>query len=442
MTKTSITLQELRRKIYIKAKAEPSHRFWGIYVHVCKFETLEEAYKQIKANGGSSGIDRMTFEDVEESGRIKFLQGIETSLKDGTYRPMKNRIVEIPKANGKTRTLGIATIRDRVVQAALKLILEPIFESDFQEGSFGYRPMRSAHEATARVEQAIVSQKTRVIDLDLKAYFDTISHSIILEKVAARVNDDQIMHLIKMMLKANGKVGVPQGSVISPLFSNLYLNEIDKMLEKAKEVTKQGEYSQLEYVRWADDLVILVSYHRSADKLWEQVNRRLREELAKLRVQVNEEKTKYLDLNKGDKFGFLGFEFRKIKTKTGKMGVLALPKKEAKQKLKDKIRDVFKRYVSQPLTRIRDIINPMLKGWTNYFRYGNSSKAFQEIYHWLNKKIRRHLMRAMKRQGYGWKKSSTKGLFAIYNIYTDCKIARRKADPKRQAENPWYEIVK
>lgn len=442
MIKIPIKLQDLRRKIYTKAKAEPCHRFWGLYVHVCKFETLEEAYKLIKANGGSSGIDKMTFEQVEKSGRGKFLREIETALKDGTYRPMPNRIVEIPKAGGKTRTLGIATIRDRVVQAAVKSILEPIFESDFQEGSFGYRPMRTAHEATERVKQAVISQKTRVIDLDLKAYFDTIDHSILLEKIAKRVNDDQLMHLIKMMLKANGKVGVPQGSVSSPLFSNLYLNELDKMLEKAKEVTKQGPYFKLEYARFADDLVILVSYHPSADKLWEQVNRRLREELAKLKVRINEEKTKYLDLNKGDKFGFLGFEFRKIKTKTGKMGVLTLPKKEAKQKLKDKIKAVFKHYVSQPLTKIRDRINPMLKGWYNYFKYGNSSKTFSELKYWLDKKVRRHLMRAIKRKGYGWKRWSTTGLFAIYNIFSNFKVARWQANPKRQAENPWYEIVK
>ncbi|GAB3349639.1 group II intron reverse transcriptase/maturase [Arachidicoccus ginsenosidivorans] len=442
MIKIPIKLQDLRRKIYIKAKAEPSHRFWGLYVHVCKFETLEEAYKLVKANGGSPGIDQISFAQVEKSNRGKFLWEIETALKDGTYRPMPNRIVEIPKAACTTRTLGIATIRDRVVQAAVKLILEPIFESDFQEGSFGYRPMRTAHEATARVGKAVISQKTRVIDLDLKGYFDTISHSILLEKIAKRVNDDQLMRLIKMMLKANGKVGVPQGSVCSPLFSNLYLTELDKMLEKAKEVSKQGQYSQLEYARFADDLVILVSYHRSADKLWEQVNRRLREELAKLKVQINEEKTKYLDLNKGDKFDFLGFEFRKIKTKTGKMGVLQLPKKASKQKLKDKLKAAFKNNVSQPLTRVRDIINPIIKGWVNHFKYGNSSKFFGELKYWLNKKIRRHLMRAMKRKGYGWKRWSTKGLFAIYNIFCDFKVVRWKVNPKRQAENPWYEIVK
>lgn len=432
MTKTSISLQDLRRKISIKAKAEPAHRFWGLYVHVCKEETLQEAYKLVKSNGGAPGIDRMTFSQVEQTGREPFLQDIETSLKDGTYRPMKNRIKEIPKGNGKFRTLGIATIRDRVVQAALKLILEPIFESDFQEGSFGYRPKRTAHQALKRVAQAIVEQKTRVIDLDLKAYFDTVNHSILLEKMAKRINDDQIMHLLKMMMKIGGKVGVPQGSVLSPLMSNIYLNEVDKMLEKAKEVTKsKGKYYEMEYARWADDLVILVSNHPSNDKLWEQVNRRLREELTKLKVQVNEEKTKYLNLDKGETFGFLGFDYRKIKTRTGKWGVLYQPKKQAKQKLKDRIKEVFKHNVSQPLTKIRDEINPILRGWVNYFKVGNSSNAFAEIKHWLNLKIRRHLMRAMKRPGYGWKKWSTRGLFAMYNIYSDFKVASWKAKPVR-----------
>ncbi|MGH2639674.1 MAG: group II intron reverse transcriptase/maturase, partial [Rhabdochlamydiaceae bacterium] len=309
---------------------------------------MEEAYKLVKSNKGAPGIDRVTFDQIEQTGRESFLADIETSLKDGTYRPMKNRIKEIPKGNGKSRTLGIATIRDRVVQAAAKLILEPIFESDFQDGSFGYRPKRTAQEAVKRIGRAIVEQKTRVIDLDLKAYFDTVNHSILLEKMARRINDDQIMHLLKMMLKIGGKVGCPQGSVISPLMSNIYLNEVDKMLEKAKEVTKNlGKYYVMEYARFADDLVVLVSNHPHNDKLWEQVNRRLREELTKLKVQINEEKTKYLNLDKGETFGFLGFDFRKIKTRTGKWGVLYQPKKQAKQKLKDRLKEVFEHNVSQ-----------------------------------------------------------------------------------------------
>lgn len=238
MTTTPIPLQDLRKRIYLKAKAEPDWRFWGLYVHVCKIETLQEAYKMAKANNGAPGIDGVTFEAIEK-GRLKqFLAGIREELVTETYWPQRNRQREIPKGNGKTRILGIPTIRDRVVQGALKLILEPIFEADFQEGSYGYRPKRTAHQAVQRVAEAIVSSKTRVIDIDLASYFDTVRHDILLRKVAERVNDDQVMHLLKLILKAGGKRGVPQGGVISPLLSNIYLNEVDKMLEKAKEVTR------------------------------------------------------------------------------------------------------------------------------------------------------------------------------------------------------------
>jgi RNA-directed DNA polymerase len=430
MIKTSITLQELRRKIYIKAKAEPTHRFWGLYVHVCKMETLREAYQLVKANNGVPGIDGVSIEQIEQTGREPFLQEIQASLKDGSYQPQRNRIKEIPKANGKMRTLGISTIRDRVVQAALKLILEPVFEADFQEGSYGYRPKRTAHQAIKRVAQAVVEQKTRVIDLDLKAYFDNVKHSILLDKIAGRVNDDQVLHLLKLMLKTGGKMGVPQGSVLSPLLSNIYLNEVDKMLEKAKEVTKQqGKYYQLEYARWADDLIILVNRHPNNDRLWEKVKQRLREELDKLQVPINEEKTKFLDLDKAETFGFLGFEYRKVRTRKGKMGVLYQPRKQAKEKLMEKIREVFRRYVSQPLTKVRDIINPILRGWANYFRVGNSAQTFADVKRWLELKMRRHLMRAKKKKGYGWKRWSTRGLFAMYNIYSDFKVTSWKVSP-------------
>jgi len=253
MTKPSMSLQDLRRRIYIKAKSEPNWRFWGLYVHVCKIETLEEAHRLAKENNGAPGIDGITFEDIEQSGVEEFLRNIQEELITGTYQPMPNRKKEIPKSGGNVRILGIPAIRDRVVQGALKLILEPIFEADFQDGSYGYRPKRMSHEAVDRVSTAILENKTRVIDLDLRAYFDNIRHHILLDKVAKRVDDDRIMHLLKQILKASGKKGVPQGGVISPLLANLYLNEVDRMLEKAKEVTREGKYSHIEYARFADD---------------------------------------------------------------------------------------------------------------------------------------------------------------------------------------------
>ena len=303
MIKAPINLQDLRRRLYVKAKAEPSWRFWGLYVHVCKRETLLDAYRSAKANNGAPGIDGVTFEAIEAEGLEDFLAELRLELVQHTYRPLRARPVEIPKASGGTRQLSIPSIRDRVVQGALKLILEPIFEADFQPGSFGFRPKRSAAGAIERVSEAILTNRTYVIDLDLRAYFDTVRHHLVLEKVARRVDDDVVMGLLRSILKASGKRGVPQGGVISPLLSNVYLNEVDKMLERAKEVTRSAGYTVLEYARYADDLVVLVSAHPAQCWLRGAVEKRLREEFAKLDVEVNEEKSRRVDLKRGESFG-------------------------------------------------------------------------------------------------------------------------------------------
>jgi len=207
MTKaSSSSLQDLRRGIYVKAKADPSWRFWGLYVHVCKMETLQEAYAMAKRNNGAPGIDGVTFEDIEAQGAEQFIEQIRNELTERTYVPLRARQKEIPKDGGsKVRVLSIPAIRDRVVQGALKLILEPIFEADFQSGSYGYRPKRTAHQAVDRVAGAIVQQKTFVIDLDLRAYFDTVRHHLLLDKVALRVHDDDVLRLLRLILKASGK---------------------------------------------------------------------------------------------------------------------------------------------------------------------------------------------------------------------------------------------
>ncbi|MGY2812100.1 MULTISPECIES: reverse transcriptase domain-containing protein [unclassified Bradyrhizobium] len=253
MTKASIDLQDLRRRLYVKAKAEPSWRFWGLYVHVCKVETLRAAYEMAKENDGAPGIDGVTFEAIEALGVDALLEQLRDELTGHTYRPLPARKQEIPKDGNKVRILSIPAVRDRVVQGALKLILEPVFEADFQPGSFGYRPKRTAHDAIKRVTDAIAQRKTRVLDFDLRAYFDNVRHDRLLAKVAQRINDADVMHLLKVMLKAAGKKGVPQGGVLSPLLSNLYLNEVDKMLERAREVTRSGKYINVEYARFADD---------------------------------------------------------------------------------------------------------------------------------------------------------------------------------------------
>jgi len=214
VTRPSITLQELRRRIYRKAKADKSWRFWGLYVHVCKIETLRAAYQEAKASDGAPGLDRMSFEEIEAQGVEKYLASIQQELLTGIYEPTKNRRVEIPKGNGKSRKLGIPTIKDRDVQGAVKLILGPIFEADFHNSSFAYRPKRTAHQALDRVVHGLVQGLTRVIDVDLKSYFDNIRHHLLFQKLAMRVQDRAILRLVKRIVKANGKRGVAQGGVL------------------------------------------------------------------------------------------------------------------------------------------------------------------------------------------------------------------------------------
>jgi len=430
MTKAPISLQDLRRSLYVKAKAEPAWRFWGLYVHVCKMETLYEAYRMAQENDGAPGIDGVTFEAIEESGVEDFLRQIRDELITCTYRPLRARKKEIPKDGGKVRVLSIPAIRDRVVQGALKLILEPIFEADFQPGSYGYRPKRTAHQAVNRVAQAIVESKTRIIDIDLRAYFDNVQHYLLLEKVARRVHDDEVMHLLKTTLKATGAKGVPQGGVISPLLSNLYLTEVDRMLERAMETTRNGKYTYVQYARFADDLVILIDSHPRHDWLMKAVGKRLREELAKLQVEINEEKSRIVDLAKGDSFTFLGFEFRRILSRKGAWRPNYTPKLKKRTALLGKLRDVFRRFASQPVGRVIERINPILRGWVNYFAVGHSSRCFSFVKDWVEKKIRRHLMRARKRKGFGWQRWSRPWLYGELGLFNAYRV--RRPGPKAQ----------
>ena len=433
MIKAPITLQDLRRKIYIQAKADETWKFWGLYVHVCKLETLQEAYRLAKQNHGAPGIDGVTFNAIETNGVSAFLEQIQLELKTRNYYPQRNREKVIPKPGGKFRTLGIPTIKDRVVQGALKLILEPIFEADFQDGSFGYRPKRTAAQAVERVTVAAIKNQTKVIDIDLKAYFDSVKHDILLTKIAKRVNDSDVMHLLKLMLKTGGKLGVIQGGSISPLLSNIYLNEVDKMLEKAKQVTSHDGYQHIEYSRFADDIVILVDSYRKWDWLLKAAYTRICEEFAKLGVTLNLDKTKIIDLKQDETFNFLGFTFRRIKTINGKWGISKIPKKEARAKLLTSVKAVFKAHRSQPVGRVIYLINPILRGWVNYFRIGNSSRCFGYIRDWVEKKVRRHLMKARKLRGFGWERWSRSMLYRIFGLYDDYKI--RYYQPLKAAHN-------
>ena len=337
---------------------------------------------------------------------------------------MRARKKEIPKDGGKVRVLSIPSIRDRVVQGALKLILEPIFEADFQPGSYGYRVKRTAHEAVYRVAQAIDQRKTRVIDLDLRAYFDNVRHCLLQQKVARRVQDDEVMRLLKMILKATGKKGVPQGGVISPVLSNLYLNEVDRMLEKAIQTTRQEPYTHVQYARFADDMVILINSHPQHAWLAKAVEQRLREELVKLKVEINEEKSKIVDLANGGSFTFLGFEYRRILDRKRKWRAYYAPKMKKRTALLAKLKEIFRQNISQPVERVIEQINPILRGWVNYFAIGDSSECFSFVKNWVEKKVRGHLMRAREQTGFGWKRWSRKWLHGRLGLYNDYRLRR------------------
>lgn len=423
MTKTPITLQDLRRRLYVKAKTEPSWRFWGLYGHVCKRETLRAAYELAKQNDGAPGVDGVTFEAIEAESVAAFLDVLREELVQRRYRPLRPRKVGIPKEGGKVRHLSIPTIRDRVVQGALKLILEPIFEADFQPGSYGYRPKQSAHAAVQRVAEAIVQGKTYVIDLDLRSYFDTVRHHIVLEKIARRVCDDAVLWLLRLILKASGRQGVPQGGVISPLLSNVYLTEVDRMLERAKAVTRDQQWTYVEYARFADDLVVRVDVHPRQRGLRRAVEQRLREELAKLQVEVNEEKSRQVDLTQGESFGFLGFEFRRIRSRRGRWMPLRTPRGKKRTALLQTLKQVFRSHRSRPVGEVIARINPILRGWVQYFAFGHSSRCFSYIRDWVEKKVRHHLARASQRHGFGWKRWSKAWLYGALGLFNEYRVA-------------------
>lgn len=424
MTKTSSNLQELRRRIYRKAKSATTHRFWGLFVHITKIETLEEAYRIAKGNGGAPGADGQRFQDIESAGLAAFLEAVRDDLLTGRYQPLPNRRVEIPKGNGKVRTLQIPCIRDRVVQGARKLILEAVFEADLCTNSYGFRPQRSPHRALAEVRRSVLRRMSTIIDVDLSRYFDTIRHSVLLDKIAKRIQDPQVMHLVKQIIKAGGQIGVPQGGPFSPLAANIYLNEVDWFFDAVRRQTAEGDYEAVNYHRFADDIVITVSGHHTKRGWAERARQRLQEQMAPLGVELNLEKTRMVNTLKGEAFGFLGFDLRRVR-KPGGDGhfILMTPKKKARKAIKAKVRDIVARGGATPAAELVKRINAALAGWVNYFRVGNASRAFSEVRDYVEMKVRTLLTRRKRRRksSIGWQRWSNEYLYDVLGLYWDWK---------------------
>jgi len=420
---TPSKIRDLQIKLYRKAKNEPGYRFYQLYDKIYREDILFHAYALAKSNDGAAGVDGQSFGEIETKGLEEWLTGIREELRAKTYRPQAVRRVMIPKPGGGERPLGIPTIRDRVIQTAAKLLIEPILEADFEPSAYGYRPKRSAQDAIQEVHKQLREGYTDVVDADLSKYFDTIPHSELLQCVARRIVDKHVLHLIKMWLRVpveekddrgkkkltGGKAqerGTPQGGVVSPLLANLYMN---RML-KGWRNTKRGEQFHARVVNYADDFVIL-SRGQAAEALsW------TREVVTGMGLSLNEAKT-CIRRARRESFNFLGYTFGPHRNrKTGQKYLGASPSKKAVARLKQKVGDLLVPSNVGAWPEVRDRLNRKLRGWSAYFSYGTRTTAYRAVDNYVYDRVRHFLRRRHKVSSRGTRRFSAQAVFGELGV--------------------------
>jgi group II intron reverse transcriptase/maturase len=414
-------LREFQRKLHEKAKAEPKFRFYSLYDKTYHTDVLAEAYRKTKANGGTSGIDEETFEDVEKKGIGNYLAELQLEMKERRYVPQPVRRVYIPKPNGKERPLGIPTIRDRVVQTAFLLILEPIFEADFADTSYGFRTQKSAHDAVREIYKYLNWGCVELYDVDLEKYFDTVNHSKLMKLIARRISDGEILRVLRQWLSCGyveddqhrqSNRGTPQGGVISPLLANIYLNPVDQaFVREGLGTIKKGS---IHLIRYADDMIVL------AQRNLEKGKALLNHYVERLGLRFNAEKTRMLRLDTGASVDFLGFRFHNVRNrKAGTRLILVYPNLKSQQRFRDTVR----KYVhhSIPLRAKEQVqnLNDYLRGWMGYFRVGNGSATFHDLAQFVDKRVRHVIWRRRGKCGYGWGKLTSEYLYGQIGLFHD-----------------------
>ena len=389
--------RQLQRNLYLAAKKDKQRRFHALYDRIFRLDILWRAWKEVRENKGSAGIDGITFEMIEGYGVEEYLLDIQEDLQNEKYRPKPVKRVYIPKPDGKQRPLGIPTIRDRIVQQACKIVIEPIFEANFLDSSYGFRPKRDAKQATEKVKKELY-KNWYVVDADIQGYFDNINHEILLGLLNRRISDRRVIKLCRQWLQSgvieNGKYyptekGSPQGGVISPLLANIYLHVLDSYWENHKELGV--------IVRYADDAVIVCRTRKDAESAFEHLKRIM----TKLKLTLNPQKTKIVDMNK-ESFDFLGFCYQKFgKTKSGRKLPYMMPSKKTMKKVKDAIRVITcRKSAYEGLEQKVGKLNPLIRGWRNYFQHGNSTKRFKQLDEYVWMKLWRRVYYRRKQKKY------------------------------------------